>query len=288
MATFVHIFPAAEQKKIISLGIKPSKIHYEEVPKGIFCMPVIQDFYATHQWVREMMRVHKNLLAVYFRIPDTQEVWYGHYNSKHEKMTANFAIESFSKAKDKMGYQVILPCAVTSSEIIKIKKLPPMGWRYYPEAKGKKLTCFCPSCITKGEYGKNVLLESRLSDFEKKFFAVVSPEDQASAISAISDIVCDHKMKIKSWTEIVKKADVSNTIVLEAIGWLLLNMRNDNATKVFLNLLPNTPAELQADFALSIILSEGEKGILSLGNIAHVPEVATVIKSYREDAENEA
>jgi len=77
LATFVHVFPAEKEKSILTAGIKAGKVHYDEIQKGIFCMPVISDFYATHQWVREIMRRHKNILVVYFRIPDSDEVWIG-------------------------------------------------------------------------------------------------------------------------------------------------------------------------------------------------------------------
>ena len=53
MAVFVHFTDENKKNSIIKNGIKMGTIHYENIKKGVFCMPVIPDFYATHQWVRE-------------------------------------------------------------------------------------------------------------------------------------------------------------------------------------------------------------------------------------------
>jgi hypothetical protein len=54
VAVFVHFTDENKKNSIIKNGIKMGTIHYKNIKKGVFCMPVIPDFYATHQWVREI------------------------------------------------------------------------------------------------------------------------------------------------------------------------------------------------------------------------------------------
>lgn len=140
MAVFVHLFPEDALKRIKTQGINTSHIHYPDADIGVFCMPVVQDFFATHQWARELMRWNKkSVLAVYFRIPDKEEVWYGHYNQGHRKLSACMAVELFSNEKEQLGYQVIVTRKIDRSEIVRIKKIPPLDGAFHLVQKGEFL-----------------------------------------------------------------------------------------------------------------------------------------------------
>jgi hypothetical protein len=99
MAIFVHLSDEKNKNSIIKNGIKIEKIHYEKITRGIFCMPVISDFYATHQWLREIKQYSSgnNIIAIYFKIPDNELVCCGKYNDKFIQITAKSAHEQFMK-----------------------------------------------------------------------------------------------------------------------------------------------------------------------------------------------
>jgi len=52
-------------------------------------------------------------------------------------------------AADPRGFEVIIPRQIKPSEVKSIRAVNRVvGWRYYPEAKGKKPFCGCPSCTS--------------------------------------------------------------------------------------------------------------------------------------------
>ena len=152
MATFVHLTAEKNVARILRNGISRLRKQAGR-PSGIFAMPVTRNFYVSHQWLRELRRRGQTpVSAVYFRIPDAQAVWVGHYNQGHQKMTAAEAVALISSQENSEGYEVIIPSHIPRPHIQKARRLPQVvGWRYYPGAHGKK-PCPCPVC-QRGQYG---------------------------------------------------------------------------------------------------------------------------------------
>ena len=68
-------------------------------------------------------------------------------------MTAAEAAAEYSAAESPEGWEVIIPRRIAAKEIHRVRPLPQVvGWRYYPDAKGKPPRCTCKYC-TRGEYG---------------------------------------------------------------------------------------------------------------------------------------
>jgi hypothetical protein len=153
MAMFVHLAPADRIDHIRRNGVrrlrKPSAAH----PGGIFVVPVTKSFYVSHQWLRELKRRGvRTFVGVYFRIPDEDRVWLGHYGQKHQEMSAAEAVAAFLSAEDRQGWQVVIPHRIDAKQIHRIRDLPQvLGWRYAPTAKGRK-PCGCDFCA-RGDYG---------------------------------------------------------------------------------------------------------------------------------------
>lgn len=151
---FVHLTPESRAALIRRNGIarprRPNGVH----PRGVFAVPVTRDFYVTHQWLRELKRGGQGAVAgVYFRIPDDEPVWVGHYGRAHHEMTAAAAGAVFSEAEDRRGWEVVIPRRIAAKEIHRVRSLPQVvGWRYHPESKGKPPFCTCRYC-TRGAYG---------------------------------------------------------------------------------------------------------------------------------------
>lgn len=117
-------------------------------------MPVTRNFYASHQWLRELKRRNgASISGVYFRIPDDHPVWIGHYGKLHQKMSVAEAISLFLDSDDPMGWEIIIPRRIEATEIRRIRQLPQViGWRFSPKAKNKPPFCICKFC-TRGDYG---------------------------------------------------------------------------------------------------------------------------------------
>jgi hypothetical protein len=158
MAIFVHLTSEKNLKAILRNGI--SRVAKSGIAKdGIYAMPVTRNFYISHQWLRELKRRNNgSIVAVYFRIPDDTLVLVGRYNQDHQQMRAAQAIATMMSCENREGYEVIVQRKIAKDEIHRYRTLSQViGWRYYPEAHGKK-PCGCPYC-QRGNYGARRLRE---------------------------------------------------------------------------------------------------------------------------------
>lgn len=142
MARFTHLARERDQKRILRSGIKPPRRS-----PGVFAMPVLPDFYASHQWLRELRGLRNaTLVAIDFVIADDEPVLVGHYSKDHVPTTAARAIGTIMHAEDPRGFEVVLPRKVERSEIRRIRQVPQVvGWRYWPDAHGTR-PCTCDYC----------------------------------------------------------------------------------------------------------------------------------------------
>ena len=89
-------------------------------PGGVFAVPISHNFYASHQWLRELKRRNEGpIVGIYFRILDEERVWVGHYGQAHRWLAAAEAIAEFSGADDSLGWQVVIPRRIEAKEIHK-------------------------------------------------------------------------------------------------------------------------------------------------------------------------
>src|SRR5215475_6088930 len=132
MPMFVHLTQEKNIKAILRNGI--SRLRQQAGrPHGVYAMPVTRNFFVSHQWLRELKRRGPGTVAgVYFRIPDEETVWVGHYNQSHQQMTAAAAAELMSGSENLEGYEVVIPRRIGKTEIHRTRILPQVvGWRYY-------------------------------------------------------------------------------------------------------------------------------------------------------------
>ena len=147
MPLLVHLACDGDVAAIARGGIRPGKGR-----PGIYAMPVMPNFVASHQWLRELKRNGgRSLSGVYFRIPDTEAVLFGHYGRTPVPVTAAQATGAILHAPDPLGMQIVVPRKVRPGEILRIRRLPQtLGWRYWPKAHGVK-PCGCPACLGRGD-----------------------------------------------------------------------------------------------------------------------------------------
>lgn len=153
MAMFVHLTSESRVPLIRRNGIRRLRRPAANFPGGVFAVPVTRNFYVSHQWLRELKRGRPGSLAgVYFRIPDEQQVWVGHYGQQHRWMSAVEAVAVFDSSEDRQGWEVVIPRRIDATEIHRVRQVPQVvGWRFSPTAKGRR-PCPCPYC-SRGEYG---------------------------------------------------------------------------------------------------------------------------------------
>ena len=165
MATFVHLAPEKSIKSILRSGIN-ARVANPEMPKGVFAMPVTPNFYVSHQWLRELKRSgQRTFEAVYFKLPDEEVVWVGHYNGESIEVTAAEAVGIILNSESTEGYEVFIPRKVSAKEIHRTKRLPQvLGWRYFPGAKGRR-PCGCPVCQPRGEIKSQRIRKAYEEDF---------------------------------------------------------------------------------------------------------------------------
>ena len=141
MPIFVHLASASAVARIRRGGIKRGHT-------GVFCMPMLPDYYSTYQWARELKRRgQRTMLAISFWLDDAEPVLVGHYGKPHETMCASEAVRTLLEAEDCLGYEVIVPRAIGPRELRSVRSVPhALGWRYYPAAHGKPTFCLCDWC----------------------------------------------------------------------------------------------------------------------------------------------
>ena len=150
MPTFVHIAHERDAKAIWRSGLALPKLRYRyfenEFRKwGVFAIPLVEDFMLSHQWVRELKRRgHRSAAGVHFRVGDSEPVWAGKYNQPKSLVSASAA--ATLRTEKLLGYEVILPRAIASSEISAVRTVPAIGWRFKPDAKGNAPFCLCAYC----------------------------------------------------------------------------------------------------------------------------------------------
>jgi hypothetical protein len=148
MPQFVHLADEREIASIQRNGIKAQKIHGDG-DKCVFATPVLQDYYQSHQWLRELKRRGiRTMSAVQFRLADDTVVKVGRYNEPHLEVTAAEAVRIFMNHTDGLGLEVLIPYTISPKEITRIYTPDQVvGWRYYPEShsEGRK-PCGCSYC----------------------------------------------------------------------------------------------------------------------------------------------
>src|SRR5580658_1110732 len=93
MAMFVHLAPESRIALIRRNGIRRLRPARADFPGGVYAVPVTRNYYISHQWLRELKRRNKGEIAgVYFRIPDNEQVFLGHYNQAHRWISAAEAV----------------------------------------------------------------------------------------------------------------------------------------------------------------------------------------------------
>jgi len=148
MPQFIHLADDREIAMIRKNGIKAREIYGAE-SRVVYATPVLQDYYRSHQWIRELRRRGiKVISAVQFRVDDDAPVSVGRFNGEHLDVTAAEAVRIFMEHDTGMGLEVIFAFSIPASSITRTYTPEQItGWRYYPESHADdRKPCPCPYC----------------------------------------------------------------------------------------------------------------------------------------------
>lgn len=143
MPTLVHLADERETASIRNAGIKP-----RVKGAGVYCMPVLPNFYVSHQWLRELKRGGaRTYVGVYFKMSSDEMVFAGRYNEKHRHIRLGDAICEIMSLDDPLGYELIIDRKIEPNEISTIRHLSQtLGWRYSPKSHDTR-PCACEYCL---------------------------------------------------------------------------------------------------------------------------------------------
>ncbi|MCB9577292.1 MAG: hypothetical protein H6717_09735 [Polyangiaceae bacterium] len=165
MVMLVHIADERASTRIRRAGLVPHRARRGGL-WGVFCMPVLRDYYISHQWLRELKRRGvRTMVGVYFRVPDREPVVVGHYNSAPRPMSAARAVRVIMDQEDARGFQIVVPRKIAPRALHKIRHVSQVvGWRYFPDSHGRR-PCGCPMCQPRGEIRSRRLREAYEASF---------------------------------------------------------------------------------------------------------------------------
>jgi hypothetical protein len=291
MAMFLHLTDEKYRNGILRNGIKPSRIHNDELSRGVFCMPVIPDFYATHQWLRELKRFHAGhiMISVLFRLPDTDPVFCGKYTEPFAKTTASKAHAAFLALDDPLGFQVIVSRKILPAELCGIRRAPQVvGWRYYPQAH-EKPRCLCPACLGRGEYNSRNLKHRKLEHLLK---ALRSALDTGQDVIRLLDEIGD--LMNMTWTPEARDETLFNRlltsgdsqVVAASIG-VLSRFCGNRYRQVFFDYFQRAKDQVVAEAALHALMRLKGEAILHEIDPRHCSQEAQLqlaqFKTWYED-----
>lgn len=278
MATLVHLTPEKNASRILRRGIN--------VGRGIFCMPVLPHYYATHQWVRELKRQgQRSIVAIYFQIPADEVVLVGHYGQPHQEVPVGDAIKAMMSAGDELGYEFIVQRAIAADKILRIRRPPQvLGWRYSPGAKGRA-PCGCSYCA-RGEANSR----KRQDAYEPKDLRAyedllnqlrtlhgAGSNATASMAQLLYDIGSRRAGRADDLAFLLNSEDAE---VLEALAFTLGRYRSRLAREMLVRLCEHPADDVRQESAISLLRGPGTTGLVLLEQFADDPVIAAVVAQY--------
>jgi hypothetical protein len=233
MPTLVHITDEKNSARIERSGIAPRK-------RGvIYFMPVVQDHFISHQWLRELKRRGARVLVgVYFRLPSEETVWIGRYNEPHRQVPLGEAIRTLLSLPDPLGFEMFVERKIEAGEIVKVRHLPQkIGWRYKPRVHGTK-PCACGVC-QRGRFGGRKIREEydppaprvAFGELKAEIEATSDPDELLQPLFQLRD-----KRRYANPAFLERLLEIDDEFLQEELALTLACFRHKNARRLLLAL----------------------------------------------------
>ena len=225
-------------------------------------MPVLPEFYISHQWLRELKRSGaKTIVGVYFKLDSKTLVYAGKYNEEHRQITLGEAIREIMSLADPRGYELIIDRKISSKEIQRISRLPQnVGWRYFPGSHGRR-PCPCPICSKGMIKGKRSREKAGGEEKPERFGTLLnqlrrafSPDDQEEILLMISNKRTRSNPQVLF--EIIKERTAA---IDQALAMALRAFRHPSTRKILNDLLESNDDETRENAAYSLLRLYGKE-----------------------------
>lgn len=156
MAMLVHLIDDRQRASMLRSGIRGTRSTLRsdnadvDLARAVYAMPVLPNYFVTHQWLRELKRKGmRTVSGVYFRLRSDCLVWVGRYNADHRLVPLGHAISLIMSEQDPRGWQLVVPGGVPARAIHAVRPVPQVvGWRYQPESHvAGPWKCLCAFCL---------------------------------------------------------------------------------------------------------------------------------------------
>jgi hypothetical protein len=279
MPILVHLADERESSNILRNGIKIGKFR-----RGIFCMPVMQNFYLSHQWLRELKRRGvKSYVGVYFKADSKVKVFAGKYNTEHKYLELGQAIKEIQSIEDPLGYELIIERKIEAKEIVKIKNLPQnIGWRYKPRSNGLK-PCSCDYCIRGTMKASRIRKKYEPERTTKPYHELLTLIKTEKDTYEIENLLCEIRRKRRKGdpNDLVFLLDKKSASIDQEIALTLAMFRHKNSKNILKNLLEN-PDDDTREFAADSLLELYGKDIEQYLDKFDDAVIKIVLKDWRE------
>src|SRR5690349_21561568 len=262
MPTLVHI---TDEKN--SARIKRSGIALGKPRRAIFFMPVVQDHFISHQWLRELRRSGaRTLVGVYFRLSPDEVVWAGRYNEPHRQVPLGLAIRELNSLADPLGFEIFIDRKIAASAITRIRHLPQkIGWRYQPHAHGTR-PCGCPVCLPRGSIKSRSIRERY--DPESKpvpYETLVRRLTESSDIETLIESLWSLRYKLRKTDPafLERLMHIDDIELQEHLGRTLGYFKHENSKRMLLELCRHESADVKEAAAESLFRLYGQDAGIS-------------------------
>ncbi|HXT49464.1 MAG TPA: HEAT repeat domain-containing protein [Thermoanaerobaculia bacterium] len=153
---FLHLASAAKERAIRRAGLAGGRAVFPDesgaavvLRRAVYAMPVVPDFWTSHQWVRELRRQSgERVVAVHFRLADDELVHVGRFGQPHRLVAASAAARWVMDNPD--GAEVVVPRSIARREVVAVREAPQLvGWVQSPDEKDP-FGCVCSACLPAG------------------------------------------------------------------------------------------------------------------------------------------
>lgn len=263
MPTLIHLADEKDAASIKQNGIKIGKFR-----SGIYCMPVLQNFYLSHQWLRELKRRGvKTFVGVYFKVDSKTMVFAGRYNNNHQHITIGEAIKEIQSIEDPLGYEIIIDHKIEAKAIHKIKNLPQnIGWRYQPRSNGKK-PCSCEYCIKSSIKADRIRKKYELQEPIIPYSELLKQLKKEDNVDVIENLLYSVRAKKRRGdpAELLFLLNKNSVLIDREFALTLAKFHHKNTKTVLYKLLgktDNNTREYAADSLLNLYGADAEKYLM--------------------------
>lgn len=283
MPTLVHITDEKHSARIKRSGIALGKSR-----RVIFFMPVVQDHFISHQWLRELRRSGARVLVgVYFRLPSEELVWAGKYHERHRQVPLGSAIRELNSLADPLGFEIFIDRKIAASAIAKIRHLPQkIGWRYQPHAHGKR-PCGCPACLPKGSIKSKKIRErydpeSKPASYETLTRRLTESSDVDTLIESLWSL--RYKLRQTDPAFLERLIGIDDLELQEHLALTLGHFKHENSKRMLLTLCRHESAAVKEAAAESLFQLYRQDAAAMLFPFRSHPVIGRVIEDNESDS----